>query len=262
MYDYLYFYFYHGFYAMYLAAFVLVPMLLLEWLAPAKKLHWPTVAFNLAYGPVFIAVAAMALEPIRSHLQPFLRENVFTASPEHWSLWQLALAALAYLAVYDLLYYWLHRAQHKIPFLWRFHRFHHADVNLSASTSFRHHWLEDTFRYFVIAAPLVVLFGSFTRFVPWLGLTMGAYGLFIHWNTKLSLGRLNGVLVGPQYHRIHHSCEPDHIDKNFAIFFPWLDRLFGTQVLPVRGRSPETGVAGARMPNHLRQLLPLPPVNG
>lgn len=260
MYDYFYYYFYHGFYAMYLASFVLIPMMVLEWLAPARKLHWPTVFFNLAYGPVFVAVAAMVLTPISSYLQPHLPENILAAAPEHWKYWQLGLAALAYVAAYDLLYYWLHCAQHRVPFLWRFHRFHHADPNLSASSSFRHHWLEDTFRYFIIAAPLIILFGSLPRFVPWLGLAMGGYGLFIHWNSALNLGIFNRVVVGPQYHRIHHSSAPEHHDKNFAIFFPVVDRLFGTQVLPVPGESPQTGVAGTRSANHPRQLLPLPPV--
>lgn len=259
MYDYLYSHFFQGFHAMYLALIVLVPLLLLELLAPAHRLHWRTVAFNLAYGPIFIAIAAIAVQPIASRLDPLLTLNVLRVKPELWGFLQLGLLALGYLACYDILYYWLHRAQHRYAFLWRFHRFHHGDINLSASSAFRHHWLEDTFRYFSIAAPLLILFGNIGRFVPWLALFMGGYGLFIHWNTKLRLGPLDRVLVGPRYHRIHHSVAPEHRDKNFAIFFPVLDRLFGTQVLPPQDQVPVTGVVGMRSPNNLRQLLPWPP---
>ena len=259
MYDYLYPYFVQGFYAMSLALILLVPLLILELLAPARRLHWPTVIFNIAYGPIFIAVAAMVLQPISSRLDPLITLNVLHIKPDLWGFVKLALLALVYLATYDVMYYWLHRAQHRFPLLWRFHRFHHADINLSASSAFRHHWLEDTFRYFTIAAPLLILFGNFTPLIPWLGLLMGGYGLFIHWNTNLPLGPLDGVLVGPRYHRIHHSTAPEHLDKNFAIFFPVLDRMFGTQVLPQPGQVPDTGVLGIGSPNHPGQLLPWPP---
>ncbi|MFC5500519.1 sterol desaturase family protein [Caenimonas terrae] len=261
MYDYLYPYFFQSFHAMYLALSVLVPLMVLEVLVPGRRLHWPTVAFNLAYAPVFIAVAAMALQPIASRLDPHLTLNLLNGRAQHWGAWQVGLLALVYLACYDFLYYWLHRAQHRFALLWRFHQFHHADVNLSASSAFRHHWLEDTFRYFSIAVPLLLLFGNIGGVIPWLALFMGGYGLFIHWNTRLGLGPLDGVFVGPRYHRIHHSLAPEHRDKNFAIFFPVIDRWFGTQVLPEPGQVPVTGVVGLQSPNHLKHLLPLPPRN-
>jgi sterol desaturase/sphingolipid hydroxylase (fatty acid hydroxylase superfamily) len=260
MLDYLYYHFFHGFHAMYLALVVLVPMLVAEITMPAERLHWPTVAFNLLYGPIFIAVAGMALHPISSYFDPLVTLGMVGGDPASWSWWQLTLFALSYIAAFDFLYYWLHRAQHRFAFLWRYHRFHHADANLSASSAFRHHWLEDTFRYFVIAAPLLVMYGSISRVLPAVGLVMGVYGLFIHWNSRLTLGPLRGVLVGPLYHRLHHSMAAEHHDKNFAIFFPVLDRLFGTQVLPEKTQVPRTGIPGTVAPNHWKQLLPLPPL--
>jgi len=32
----------------------------------------------------------------------------------------------------------------------------------------------------------------------------------------------------PRFHHWHHGIEEEAIDVNFAIHFPWLDRLFGT----------------------------------
>ena len=42
----------------------------------------------------------------------------------------------------DLMFYYWHRANHEIPLLWRFHRVHHVDPDLDATTSFRFHWGE------------------------------------------------------------------------------------------------------------------------
>jgi sterol desaturase/sphingolipid hydroxylase (fatty acid hydroxylase superfamily) len=36
----------------------------------------------------------------------------------------------------------------------------------------------------------------------------------------------------PRYHHWHHTSQKEAIDKNFAIHFPWIDRLFGTYYFP------------------------------
>lgn len=97
------------------------------------------------------------------------------------------------------------------------------------------------------------------RLQPTVGILIGVVGMFIHWNTILSLGWLTGVVVGPQYHRIHHSLVPAHIDKNFSVLFSFWDRLFGTQSMPVGNEYPPTGVPEVVSPNGWRQLLPWPP---
>ena len=38
--------------------------------------------------------------------------------------------------------YWLHRAFHAIPVLWRIHTVHHCDADVDATTANRHHPLE------------------------------------------------------------------------------------------------------------------------
>jgi sterol desaturase/sphingolipid hydroxylase (fatty acid hydroxylase superfamily) len=245
-------------YAMKLSLWLLVPLLILEAWTPAKRLHWPTVMFNLAYAPFFMALAGMAISPISTYVHPHMPANLFGGNPLVWPWWMAALIALGYLAAFDFCYYWLHRAQHTWSFMWRYHHFHHADVNVSTSTSFRHHWLEESFRYFVVVVPTFFLFANPSPAVPWLGLFMGGYGLFIHWNTRLNLGPLSGVVVGPLYHRLHHSVQPEHINKNFAIFFPFWDRLFGTQCLPDPTNLMTTGIEGLKNPNSVRQLLPIP----
>ncbi|TBR22206.1 sterol desaturase family protein, partial [bacterium] len=42
----------------------------------------------------------------------------------------------------DLLNYWWHRWNHRVGFLWRFHRAHHSDTHVDVSTSLRFHFGE------------------------------------------------------------------------------------------------------------------------
>ena len=45
---------------------------------------------------------------------------------------------------------------------------------------------------------------------------------------------------------MHHSCHPDHFDKNFAFMFPLWDVIFGTYTMPVDNRDVKFGVAGMK----------------
>jgi sterol desaturase/sphingolipid hydroxylase (fatty acid hydroxylase superfamily) len=42
----------------------------------------------------------------------------------------------------DLIFYWVHRAQHHFEFLWSMHSFHHSDDDVNVTSSYRHYWLE------------------------------------------------------------------------------------------------------------------------
>jgi sterol desaturase/sphingolipid hydroxylase (fatty acid hydroxylase superfamily) len=243
-------------------AMFLVPMLVAELLRPGRRLHGPTVAFNLLYAPVYLTIAGMLLEPMWAASAPWLPANLLGWSVSHAPPWQAALLVLAYLACFDFFYYWFHRMQHRWPLMWRYHRFHHADSNVSVSSATRHHWLEEALRFFVMSVPLLLLFGSPERTLPWMGILIGVLGLFIHWNAPLRLGPLVHVVVGPQYHRLHHSVEPRHWDRNFAVMFPLWDRLFGTQVLPQGKEFPVTGLDDAPRSNALALLAPLPARRG
>jgi sterol desaturase/sphingolipid hydroxylase (fatty acid hydroxylase superfamily) len=57
----------------------------------------------------------------------------------------------------------------------------------------------------------------------------------------VAFGAATPLLAGPQWHRIHHSTQPEHANRNFAAFFPFLDTLFGTYYAPRAGEYPPTG---------------------
>src|SRR5438270_10041164 len=67
--------------------------------------------------------------------------------------------------------------------------------------------------------------------------------ILIHTNSRISLGLLDYVLVRPFYHRIHHSTDARHHNRNFCAVFPVWDKLFGTAYFPARDEWFKTGLA-------------------
>jgi len=61
------------------------------------------------------------------------------------------------------------------------------------------------------------------------------FAVFPHLNSRVELGGLSTVFLGPQLHRIHHSIHPEHFNTNFCGAFPVWDLLFGTYLPPKRG---------------------------
>ncbi len=145
------------------------------------------------------------------------------------------------LLLHDFGYYCFHRCQHTWAWFWAHHKLHHTEVHMNATTSFRHHWMENVYRIPFIFIPmgLVNVDGAYTVLVWDLALV---WAVFTHMNLKLSLGPLTPVFAGPQVHRIHHSSLPEHQNKNFAAFFPIWDVLLGTWHRPRQGEFPPCGM--------------------
>jgi sterol desaturase/sphingolipid hydroxylase (fatty acid hydroxylase superfamily) len=163
--------------------------------------------------------------PIRQNLLTEIAFSVLFAIG--WDIWQ----------------YWVHRWQHASPILWQTHRLHHSDINVSASTQARNHPLN--YVYLVACyTPVLLLFGAIAPHAIAAVLMFRVWGFVNHANVRISFGPLTGVIAGPQWHRIHHSVESRHLDKNFAAYFPFIDRMFGTYHRPSPDEYPQTGLAG------------------
>ncbi|MEM9177631.1 MAG: sterol desaturase family protein [Myxococcota bacterium] len=149
---------------------------------------------------------------------------------------------VANLVLIDLVYYFYHRAQHRFPLLWAIHELHHADEELNATSSYRTYWLEMPVQAMLVALPTVAVFGGLgIRHATSVMACSIFFLVFSHANLRLSLGPLSGWVIGPQVHRLHHSRLPGHRDRNFAQYFPFLDRLFGSFSAPAKGEFPPTG---------------------
>ena len=60
---------------------------------------------------------------------------------------------------------------------------------------------------------------------------------FSHLDLRLSLGPLGAFLVGPQYHRLHHSLVRTGQDSNFAQVLPLWDWIGRTMRRPRSGSA-------------------------
>lgn len=144
----------------------------------------------------------------------------------------------------DFFYYWFHRLQHEWPWLWEIHKLHHMDTELNSTSAHRHHWLEEFARAFFLAIPLTTFFKITPAEAGFITVIYGQLAWYIHANIRLHLGYLSLVVGGPQYHRIHHSIERRHWNRNYAAYFPVWDWLFGTLHRPMATEWPKTGVEG------------------
>ena len=149
--------------------------------------------------------------------------------------------AIVYALYIDCAKYWFHRLSHMIPLLWAVHSFHHSAERLTLATGARHHWAET-----IVLAPLVFLSVMLFQ-VPEHILSMAVLlrqlpDALQHLNYKIAWHRVGIWFNTPHWHRIHHSVEPRHYDKNFSIAFPIMDVIFGTAHRPAPDEYPETGL--------------------
>jgi len=219
--------------------------LLIERFVPAERRQpWRGMAFNVGYTALYLFLIQLLVPPLSQWTQPWIH-----AAGGGWiklvlgdSLPEQVLRGLLFFLVFDFFYYWWHRAQHS-SWLWPLHKLHHAEQSMNVTTGNRHHWLEEPFRVFVVLLPMSLLFSIQPPTIAWIWTIFMLWGYFVHMNIRLELGVLTPMFAGPQYHRLHHSFAPAHIDKNFAAFFPVWDLVFGTYVAPQKGEFPPTGLS-------------------
>ena len=132
--------------------------------------------------------------------------------------------------VADIAEYFIHLALHKVPFLWRFHAVHHSSKALDWIAGSRSHFVDDTLVRGFILVPLMLGFSQSIILAYLIFVTLHA--TWTHCNFGPSAKWLEKYLVMPRYHHWHHTSQKEGIDKNFAIHFPWIDKLFGTYYYP------------------------------
>ncbi len=134
------------------------------------------------------------------------------------------------IVVADVTEYFVHLAFHKVPFLWRFHAVHHSSKALDWIAGSRSHFVDDTLVRGLVLAPLMLGFSQSITLAYLIFVTLHA--TWVHCNFGPNAKWLEKFLVMPRYHHWHHTSQKEGIDKNFAIHFPWIDKLFGTYHFP------------------------------
>jgi lathosterol oxidase len=148
--------------------------------------------------------------------------------------------------VADLAEYFIHRTFHKVPFMWRFHAIHHSSKSLDWIAGSRSHIVDDVVVRAFILIPMMLVFPH-NMILAYL-FFVNFHATWAHCNFGPTIKWLEPFLIQPRYHHWHHTSQPEAIDKNFAIHFPWIDRIFGTYYLP-KDKWPETyGLHNEKIP--------------
>jgi len=147
--------------------------------------------------------------------------------------WPIADPWVSFVAAFlllDFLNYAVHRCQHAVPFLWRFHALHHSDPDVDVTTSVRHHPIEYLIATSVYWLTILAL-GIPAIVVLSHGLAVFAAAAVTHGNISLPerLERvLRPVVITLDLHLVHHSIEFSRENWNYGAVLSSWDRLFGT----------------------------------
>jgi sterol desaturase/sphingolipid hydroxylase (fatty acid hydroxylase superfamily) len=207
----------------------------------AKLTGYDRVIKNISLAAFNVVLSPLIVVPISLYAS----QQAFAWRPEWWSGWSgLALDLL----LLDLWIYWWHRANHEMPFLWRFHEVHHLDETLDASSALRFHFgevlLSSLVRAFVIFV-LNVPFSSVVVFETVIAVTT----IFHHSNLRMSPSferALSQVIVTPSIHWVHHHALRRDTDSNYATFLSMWDYLFSSWSKTARSVEMPIGVEGKK----------------
>lgn len=147
---------------------------------------------------------------------------------------------IVYYAIYDLVYYWMHRLQHALPWWWALHSMHHSTRQMSCWTNDRGSLVDGFLQSMVLAGVGLIIGVAPTEFA-WLMLLGELVQNFSHANVRVRFGPLfDRLLVSPKFHRLHHMLvDPDRPtlhNCNFGQVFSIWDVVFGTALYnePIR----------------------------
>ena len=225
--------------------FVVLPF---EVLSPAEEGQpWIGRLQNIVYMLGFIFVTALLITPLFNSIYSVyfryigggilpLMVNADSGIVAHMAF------GLFYAFVWDVWQYSVHRLQHAVPVLWETHIFHHSERSLNSTSQARTH-LTQYVLYLVLFFPMFLIFAGQSPHLIIAFIMFRILGIYNHSNIKISFGRLTPVISGPQWHRIHHSIQIEHQDKNFAAIFPLIDIVGRTYYRPKKDEFPKTGLS-------------------
>ena len=156
--------------------------------------------------------------------------GIYVAVHERFAVWQLAPTSpwtwVIGLVAYDFLYYWHHRAGHRVALFWAAHVVHHQSEDYNLSTALRQTssgWLVGWIFYLPMAIagfpPLVFAVVALIDLL---------YQFWVHTEQVGRLGAFDRWFCAPSNHRVHHAVNDVYLDRNYGgVFLVW-DRLFGT----------------------------------
>lgn len=202
---------------------------------------------------VFMTICNLVLIGVaRFHFRPEPLISIPASSDPLLHVLATAGLFLAAMIVSDVLIYWIHRAQHRFAFLWRFHAVHHSQT-VDALHNINHP-IETLTSYLLVTIPVGLLVRVSSIDLLVFAAFFSIQGQLNHMRSPLNLGPLGRLLSDNRFHFVHHSRDPAHFNRNFAARFTFVDRMFGTYSPPMEV-LPETGLSDQMPPRGLREYL-------
>jgi sterol desaturase/sphingolipid hydroxylase (fatty acid hydroxylase superfamily)/creatinine amidohydrolase/Fe(II)-dependent formamide hydrolase-like protein len=203
---------------------------------------------NMLFQGAFIVILFSSLSVVVSYLtEANLKLLMPSLEGKLQGVYGMGLAVTLFFAVIaDFSLYFCHFLQHRIPWLWEFHKVHHSAEVMTPITVFRTHPVDNILifsmgglLYGLALGGAVFLLGHNVGFYNVAGVNvililfyLLGYNLrhsHIWWSWGPFLSR---IFISPAQHQIHHSSVPEHFDKNFGFTFAFWDGLFGTLYVP------------------------------
>ena len=240
------------------ATYILMTCVITEYVAPIER---PTLRCRLpgtlmqitgsAFGALIILPAQWAWGQLG--IEPYLVPLWSVLGP--LGALGMVLQVLAILLITDFLRYWRHRAEHK--WLWSIHAVHHAPQDLHAANSLGHP-LQTIPEILIVTIPLSLIEFNGPAIPVAVTFLSSFLTFYIHSPTQIHFGSLRAIVVDNRFHRIHHSMEERHFDKNFGICFSLWDWMFGTAHWPAPDEWAKVGVQGISPPGTVADFLLFP----
>jgi len=208
-----------------LATPVFLLLIALEWTI-ARRRGRAAYRLNDALSSIGLGV----LSQVVGLFAAVLTLGIYTTVHSHAAVLRLSPSSpwvwVAGLVAYDFLYYWHHRAGHRVALFWAAHVVHHQSEDYNLSTALRQTssgWIAGWIFYLPMAVagfpPLVFAIVALIDLL---------YQFWVHTEQIGRLGWFDRWFCAPSNHRVHHAVNDRYLDRNYGgIFLVW-DRLFGT----------------------------------
>lgn len=215
---------------------------------------------NLSLGLLNAAVTGLVFVGIWWTTAAWAERHAFGVL--HWAPLPAWARWIAAVLLFDAWMYWWHRMNHRVPFLWRFHRTHHSDPRMDVTTANRFH-LGEIVLSSVLRVPVIAVLGLQLWELAIYELAMFTVVQLHHANVALPAGLDRGLrvlIVTPFMHKVHHSRWQPETDSNYSSLFSFWDRLFGSFRLNDNPRAIRFGLEEFDAPEHqsLTGLLATP----
>ncbi len=244
----------------YLPFFAVVPVItFLEFFRPYSR-EWMPQKDEIKTDICFLAIVQILFEKCFTGgvifglmaLWDLFNLPTYDIWPHHFPLWGQTVMIVF---LNDLLHYVVHRASHRVDFLWRFHKVHHSCDKFYWLTVARFHPIDKGIQHFCSVIPFIFIG------VPEVALSYYYVFYFInsilqHSNLDLKLGFLNYIVSTPYLHQWHHSTTANGMHANYGNNLIVWDTVFGTKYSPSGDRVRVIGPGENHYPKtFLRQLL-------